>query len=288
MSDSEQFEPKLGRIRARASRRGRKYLHRILVAAALAGGSRWTGRGRFHGGRIGRGAPMARLLGSRAGSRARRAIVKTRLVRLHGKGLGAARAHLRYVQRDGVQRDGSPGVLYSTGEDQVDGRAFLERCEGDRHQFRVIVSAEDGAEYDDLRPLVRRFMAQMEKDLGTRLDWVAVDHVDTAHPHTHVILRGCDELGENLVIAREYISRGMRERVAELVYLDLGPQEDSEIRQKLRREISAERLTSIDRRLVRDMNSAGVISVGHRDPFQHALRAGRLKKLEAMGMAGRI
>ena len=61
---------------------------------------------------------MGRLLWSRdrfAGHRPRRAIVKTRLVRLRGRGFGAALAHLRYIQRDGVQRDGSPGVLYSAG-----------------------------------------------------------------------------------------------------------------------------------------------------------------------------
>ena len=128
-------------------------------------------------------------------------------------------------------------------------------------------------------------MAQMEKDLGTRLEWVAVDHVDTAHPHSHIILRGRDELGENLVISREYIARGMRERVAELVTLDLGPRQDWEIRQKLRREISAERPTSIDRGLARDMSAGGIVSAARRDPFQHGLRAGRLKKLEAMGLA---
>lgn len=284
----DHFEPKLGRIGAKGSKRGRKYLHRVLAATVLAGGLRRARGKRFIGSRIGRGAAMGRLLCSRdrfAGLRARRAIVKTRLVRLRGKGLGAARAHLRYLQRDGVQRDGSPGVVYSAAEDQADGKALLERCGDDRHQFRLIVSVEDGAEYSDLKPLIRRFMAQMEEDLGTQLDWVAVDHVDTAQPHTHVILRGRDELGQNLIIAREYISRGMRERVAELVTLDLGPRQDAEIRQKLRREISAERLTSIDRRVIRDMSASGIIPAGHRDPFQHALRAGRLKKLETMGLA---
>lgn len=251
-------------MRDPSGKRGRRYLVQILRSAAGAGrGQLRTGRS-AHCGRMGRGAGIGRLLGARdrfAGLRARRVIVQT------------------------VQRDGSPGVLYSAGGDQADGKAFLERCGGDRHQFRLIVSAEDGAEYVDLKPLVRRFMAQMEKDLGTRLDWVAVDHVDTAQPHTHIILRGRDGVGENLVISREYISRGMRERMSELVTLDLGPRQDAEIRQDLRREISAERLTSIDRRLIRDMNTASVVSAGHRDPFQHALRAGRLKKLEVLSLA---
>ena len=286
MADDE-FEPALGRMRSSSSKRGRRYLHHVLAAAARAGMAKKRAR-RFDGSRSGRGVGVGRLLGSGdtlAAFRTRRAIVKTRLVRLRGKGVGAARAHLRYIQRDGVQRDGSPGVLYSASEDNADGKAFLERCDEDRHQFRLIVSAEDGSDYSDLKPLTRRFMTQMEKDLGTRLDWVAVDHVDTAHPHSHIILRGRDEFGQNLVIAREYISRGMRERIAELVTGDLGPRQDSEIRQKLRREISAERLTSIDRRLIRDMNTSGVVSAVHRDPFQHALRAGRLKKLEVMGLA---
>lgn len=286
--DTEQFEPKLGRMRAPQARRGRRYLVQVLRSAARAGNGVGRQARGTDCGRIGRGAGIGRLLGFGgrfATLRARRAIVKTRLVRLGGKGLAGARAHLRYIQRDGVQRDGSQGQLYGRDQDRADGNAFLARAEGDRHQFRFIVSAEDGAEYDDLKPLVRRFMAQMENDLGTRLDWVAVDHVDTANPHTHIMLRGRDELGENLVIAREYISRGMRERVAELVTLDLGPRRDAEIKQKLRREISAERLTSIDRRLIRHMNSGRVVSAGHRDPFQHALSTGRLRKLESMGMA---
>jgi type IV secretory pathway VirD2 relaxase len=287
----EDFEPRLGRVRARGSARGKKYLHRVLAATALAGGMRRAGGRRFGGSRIGRGAAMARLLGSRdryAGLRRRRAIIKTRLVRLGGKGLTAARAHLRYIQRDGVQRDGAPGQLYVRDRDPPDGKAFLARADGDRHQFRFIVSAEDGAEYDDLKPLTRRFMAQMEADLGTRLDWVAVDHLDTGHPHTHIMLRGKDDRGENLVIARDYIARGMRERLAELVTLDLGPRTDLEIERKLRLDVGAERMTAIDRQLLREAGADQVVSAGHRSAFQHALRAGRLKKLEAMGLAEKL
>jgi type IV secretory pathway VirD2 relaxase len=283
----DDFEPTIGRMRARP-KASRRYVGQVLAAATRAGAGAARGSRRFDGSRIGRGAALGRVLGSRdrfAGLRGRRAIVKTRLVRLGRKGIGAARAHLRYLQRDGVNRDGSPGQLYSADRDQADGKAFLQRCDGDRHQFRLIVSAEDGDSYSDLKPLIRRFMTQMERDLGTSLDWVAIDHVDTGHPHSHVMLRGRDDLGQNLIIAREYISRGMRERVAELVSLDLGPRQDSEIRKKLGHEISAERLTSIDRKLARAMNSGGIVSAGHCDPFQHALRAGRLKKLESMGLA---
>ena len=86
------------------------------------------------------------------------------------------------VQRDGVTRQGLPGDPYSADQDRADGKAFIDRADGDRHQFRFIVSAESGCEYDDLKPLTRRLMVQVEQDLGTKLDWVAVDHYNTGHP----------------------------------------------------------------------------------------------------------
>jgi type IV secretory pathway VirD2 relaxase len=214
--------------------------------------------------------------------------VKTRLVRIGTKGMPAARAHLRYIQRDGVTREGTPGELYSADRDTADGKAFLQRCDGDRHQFRFIVSAEDASEYPDLKPYIRRLMRQMETDLGTKLDWVAVDHFNTAHPHTHIMLRGVDDTGQNLIIAREYISHGIRERAAELVTLDLGPRTDQEIEARLRHDIGEERVTSIDRRLIRSMDADRLVVSTDRDPFQQSLRAGRLQKLASMGLAENI
>jgi len=284
MSDDD-FEPKLGRIGK--AKRSRRYLGLVVAAAARAGKATGKRGRRFDGSRIGRGAAVGRLLSSRdryAAFRTRRAVVKTRLVRLGGKGIAGARAHLRYLQRDSVTREGEPGRLYSAAHDAADGRAFLDRSAGDRHQFRFIVSAEDGVEYDDLRPLTRRLMAQMETDLGTRLDWVAVDHFDTGHPHTHILLRGVDERGANLIIAREYIAHGIRARAAELVTLDLGPRTTREIEARLRQEIGAERLTTIDRKLLRAMDSERVVASADRDPFQQSLRAGRLKTLGSMGL----
>src|SRR5215831_19074142 len=81
----------------------------------------------------------------------RRVIVKARYTRMRGD-LGAARAHLKYIVRDGVARDGEPGRLYSRDSDAADPAAFLERSEGDPHQFRFVVSADEGARLSDLRP----------------------------------------------------------------------------------------------------------------------------------------
>lgn len=291
MSDGtrdEDFKPRLGRTRPKSGKSGRKYLALVVAAARRAGARTGIRNRRFDGSRIGRGAGVGRVLSGRdrhAGLRSRRVIVKTRLVRLAGKGLGGAGSHLRYIQRDGVTREGEPGRLYSRGQDVADGKAFLERCGEDRHQFRFIVSAEDADQYGDLKPFVRRLMTQMEEDLGTGLDWVAVDHFNTGHPHSHIMLRGRDDRDQNLVIAREYIAHGLRERAAQLVTLDLGPRTDLEIEQRLRRDIGEERLTAIDRQLLRDANEGRIVAAGVSDPFRHALRAGRLQKLERFGLA---
>ena len=290
MSDDE-FELRLGKQRQTGGKRPAKYVGRVVVAARLVGAVVGVRNRRFDGSRIGRGASIGRLLSSRdrlAGFRLRRAVVKTRLVRLGSKGMATARAHLRYIQRDGVTREGNPGELYSAQVDSADGKAFLERCDGDRHQFRFIVSAEDGAEYPDLKPYVRRLMSQVETDLGTKLDWVAVNHFNTEHPHSHIMLRGTDDAGKNLIIAREYIAHGIRERAAELATLDLGPRTTREIEERLRHDVGQERLTAIDRRLLRRVDQDRAVTSADRDPFQQSLGAGRLRKLSTMGLADNL
>jgi type IV secretory pathway VirD2 relaxase len=291
MIDDDAFEPHLGRQKASGGKRTRRYLGRVLAAANLArsgAGAPGLARGVFAGTRIGRGAGVGRLLASRGGhaaSNGRRAVVKASIVKLAGKGATAAAAHLRYLQRDGTTREGERGTLYGRDADTVNGKAFGERGTGDRHQFRFIVSPEDGDQYEDLKPLTRRLMARMEEDLGTRLDWVAVDHFNTGHPHTHIVVRGKDDRGADLIIAGDYMTTGIRERAVELVDLDLGPRTEREITQTLRAEVEQERLTSIDRALLKGADAARVVATNGRDVFDQSLRAGRLTKLSRLGLA---
>lgn len=285
MAQDGGFDLWLGRIG-----QDRPLRHRLSAARARTGQRGRAGRSSFTGARLGRGAGVGRVLASRgsgpgADRTARRVVVKARIVRLGAKGLGAAKAHLRYLERDGTTREGTRGTLYGPEEDEIDGKGFLARGAADRHQFRFIVAPEDGAGYEDLKPLVRRWMAQAEQDLGTQLDWVAVDHFNTGHPHAHVMLRGKDERGKDLVIAREYLTHGLRERAAELVSLDLGPRSAREILRSRLREVGQERLTDLDRRLVKSVGGDGLVRPAHRDPVEQSLRAGRLQTLGRMGLA---
>lgn len=288
MAGEDDFDLWLGRIGS-----DKPLTARLRIASNRAGRQSKSvgGAGKFSGARLGRGAGVGCVLASRdrhAGFRARRVVLKARIVKLAGKGADAARAHLRYLQRDGTTREGQRGSLYGPDTDRVDGKAFHERGSCDRHQFRFIVAPEDGAQYDDLKPLVRRLMADAERDLGTRLDWVAVDHFNTGHPHSHVIVRGVDERGKDLVIAPDYLTQGLRERAAALVNLDLGPRTDAEIQRSREAEIGQERFTGIDRRLLRSADERGLVSSAHRDPLEQSLRAGRLQTLARMQLAREV
>jgi type IV secretory pathway VirD2 relaxase len=282
----DDFELWLGRIG-----KDRPFAQQVRKAANLAGGAKRSSAARarrFDGSRIGRGAGVGRVLGSSdrfAGFRARRVVVNARFVKLAGRGAKRAAAHLRYLQRDGTTREGERGTLYASDRNVADGKTFLERGAGDRHQFRFIVAPEDGAQYEDLKSLVRRWMAQVEQDLGTKLDWVAIDHYNTGHPHSHVLVRGVDDHGKDLIIAREYISRGLASRAAELVNLDLGPRTDREIFEARQREITQERFTSIDRKLLVAREDDGLVSSWHSDSIEQSLRAARLGTLARMGLA---
>ena len=290
------FKPKLGRIRSLGGGRAKSYLNRVLHQVSAAGKAGFGTRrapGQFSGNRIGRGgsAMRQRRAGHRFGPASRRVVIKTRIVKLKG-GVAAARAHLNYIQRDGVAKENEPGRLYDATNEDVDGKAFLERSEGDRHQFRFIVSPEDATELEDLKPFVRDLMAKMEEDLGTKLDWVAADHFNTEHPHTHIVLRGKDEFGKDLVIARDYIAHGMRERARELVTMELGPQTEQELRLKLSAQVEQDRFTDLDRQLVRDATDNLVdlqtAPQGERARFRHAMQLGRLRTLTKRGLAEEV
>lgn len=288
MSDTDdEFRVKLGRIGNRRGRKAVGYVKRVRKIAKKAGIGQPHRTSGFTGSRIGRGYAQGTVSASRRAAGQRRVVIKARIVRIKPGDASAVRAHLRYVQRDGVTREGNPGELYDQGHDRTDAKAFAERGEGDRHQFRFIVAPEDSSELADLKPFVRDLMRQMEADLGTRLDWVAADHFNTGHPHSHIVLRGKDDRGQDLVIARDYIAHGLRTRASELITRELGPESELDQLHKLEQEVSAERFTRLDRAILRDTNE-GVLSLvarPERDPRQHALRMGRLRTLERMDLA---
>jgi len=274
-------------------RNARGLVAEVLRVAAMSGGNgrrAWSGPSRRGQSNFGRGRTAfarSRLFGS-----GRRVMVKALPVRhrIGGRRMSPLSAHVAYLKREGVTRDGSPTRMFDAESDRADDRGFTERCNDDRHHFRIIVSPEDAAELTDLREYTRDLVRQMKSDLGTRLDWVAVDHWNTDNPHVHLLVRGVNDQGEDLVLARDYISHGLRSRAEELAFAELGPKPEHEVQRALDREVAAERWTRLDSEIGRAADELGVIDLrperpGPDDPRLRRLMIGRLQHLETMGLA---
>lgn len=267
------FEVRLGRIRsAGGSRKAVGFLKRIGRSANCRG-SRSRGRSQ------------------RAISRSafhRRVTVKASFKRMDAAGASKLRRHLDYIERDGTDRNGGPAQLYSSEGAEADNDDFVERAKHDRHHFRFIVSPEDADELKSLTDFTRDLVSQMERDLGTKLDWLAANHYDTGQPHTHLIIRGRRDDGRDLVIPRDYISRGLRERAQELAELELGPVSEIEGRRRIVRMVNQERLTAIDRAMFRRAHD-GVIDLAASapggNPWMRQLEKRRLVHLATLGLA---
>lgn len=285
----DEFLLRPGRVGFDRSARPASFLGQVRRAIETAGdpgpGSRMTGRGRS-GARSGRGAGRA----PDRGGPARRVVVKARIVRQSGSRYRAAplARHIAYLQREGVTRDETPAHMFDAQGQGADVAAFAERCEGDRHHFRFIVSPEDATSLADLRAYCRDLIGRAEQDLGTRLDWVAIDHWNTDNPHLHILVRGRADDGKDLVIAGDYIAHGLRQRAADLVTLELGPRTQREIDAAHDADIAADRWTRLDRALTAAADPADRVVDLRRgtDHGPDAVRLlGRAAHLERLGLA---
>ena len=296
MSDGDSdFRIRPGRIRSTRTPRPKRFINQVLRAAKRAGhisGGTTASRKASGYGRSTFGRGRISFSRTRLFSPARRVVVKARIARHRGRAFRSAplTAHLSYLKRDGVSRDGEKGVMFDAGSDRADDGAFAERGKDDRHHFRFIISPEDASDMTDLRAFTRDLARQMETDLGTKLDWVAVDHWNTDNPHVHLLVRGVDDTGADLVISRDYISRGLRSRAEDLVSIELGPKPEQEIRNALEREVTAERWTRLDVEIRIAADDIGYLDLrpetpGAFDPQMRRLMIGRLQHLEKMGLA---
>ena len=219
---------RFGRVPRRANGIHRKFKGRVRSAA--------------RGGLFGRGTTVFPR-----SPKPQRVTVKFHLVRHQSSGHGqeSLARHIYYLQRDGVGLDGADPKFYSLDKDGLDPETLSKEWAEDRHHFRVIISPERGCDIPDLQEYTREVMRRVERDLETKLDWVAVDHFNTDQPHSHVLLRG--RSGEqDLVIQQPYIKHGFRERAQEVATELLGERTKEHARESLTKQIHAERWTELD------------------------------------------
>lgn len=259
------FQPKLGHIRSEGSFKSKGM-------KAYLKGARKRSNNTGGGGR------------STAFAGARRVMIKARVHRLSGSGVGSQRAHISYLERDGAGKDKEPAEFYNDVSEGIDGQEWLKEHADERHHFRFIISPEDSEKLQELKPLIRDLASQMEIDLETKLDWIAVDHFNTEHPHTHIVMSGKRDDGKDLVISKDYLSHEMRERGSALLTRKLGLQTEPELAAKLERETALRKVTRMDRILMREMDRNGGVNLDNlRRNRPHYKK--RLHTLRSMGLA---
>ena len=239
------------------------------------------------------------LSGGSAGRGMRQRVVVKAHVSRHkpGKSRGSLARHVSYLGRESASADGKYGIFYDAEREGVNARQEAVQWAQDRHHFRLIVSPERGGDIPDMTAYVREVMRRVERDLtstgsvepDTKLTWIAVNHHNTDNPHAHILLRGKQADGADLVIPRQYISYGIRDRASEVATELLGERTPQEVQLAKSKEVEAERFTSLDRMIERALDN-GKIDVS---PSKHIgfgaddrrLVVGRLQFLEQMDLA---
>ena len=212
------------------------------------------------------------------------------------KNAGQWKAHGYYLARErATERAEKNAAGFSRSERGVDIAQRLDGWQraGDERLFKIIVSPEFGDRID-LESHTRQLMARMERDLKTDLEWVAVIHYNTEHPHVHIALRGVDQRGKSLRLPREYVKSGIRSRAEDLLTKELGHRTIDDAIEAQRREVNQFRFTSLDRMIQRQNPAQADYFVVQCDPAQPRVGsffrtqqhlAARLAQLERMELA---
>ncbi len=222
----------------------------------------------------------------------RRSVVKASFRRNRGKGLWVR--HARYLARDRAQREVGRGLGFDAGRDDLDMTAIVREWErGDEIMWSLIISPED-ADRIDLRQHVQDLVAEMERDLGTRLEWVAIDHHNTDDEHVHLLIRGMRDDGRPLTLDRDYVGRAIRKLSEELIERELGPRLEHEVLLARGQVIEREQWTEIDRALKHRAGDDRIVSYGEFQDYNVGARTraeqeiARLEFLEELGLARRV
>ncbi|HRK67637.1 MAG TPA: hypothetical protein PKY73_08795, partial [Hyphomonas sp.] len=256
-----------------------------------------------------------------------RAAVKVHYFNHGGGSAGALKAHTRYLARDAAGRDelsegagapalepvlGAPedgarahadylargerdrGAFYGPDGEGFDGGALAEAwAKSDRRHFRIILAPEEGERLRDLTGYTRQVMAQAEAELGTRFSWVAVNHHDTGHAHTHIILRGRRANGQDLILPRDFIRHRLREIARDVATSWLGQRTPAQEREALERETTRHAPTRLDMLIAAQLPESHVIEVcrleaQNSDPHVTAALRARTKELRRLGLAREV
>jgi type IV secretory pathway VirD2 relaxase len=201
--------------------------------------------------------------------------------------------HGRYLARQGAQLEDMPGLGFDATDDDLNISKTLRgwQEDGDPRLWKIIISPEMAHKLD-LKEHVKSVMGHAEKDLGVKLEWVAIDHYNTDNFHAHVVIRGVDKDGKELRINKEYFTQGFRQRSIQEATRVLGLRLEHDILLKRQENIKAMHLTEMDREIERRLTKDHFINLKPNSKIEFMYEKelqikGRLMFLEEMGLAKR-
>jgi hypothetical protein len=228
----------------------------------------------------------------------RRAIVNVRYA--SSRTPGGWKAHGTYIERESAKGDRLPSEreaateidsqirdpdrLGLAKEHSLGSLAESWQKAEDKRIFKIILSPEDASV--DFQRTTEDMVARIEQYTGAPVEWGGVVHRNTDHPHAHIIVRGRLRSGEPLKLPPALIRRGLRESVQSSLTRQLGPRTFADIEHQKQIEFTANRVTSLDRRLAGraipyDLDPA-LKDVG---AAQNVAEAARLRYLNQLGLS---
>lgn len=200
-------------------------------------------------------------------------------------------AHGKYLERDGTQKDGSPAQPFGSAVDKHGSlnEAMKVFAADDKIMWKAVISPEFG-ERVDLKKLVNGYVRVMEKELHTKLEWAAVAHYNTGHPHIHLLIRGKDETGKELRLSPDWLKDRARAIGEEETTKQIGHRTEKDIQLAKERMVDADRWTPMDKQIVVEAEKGKGFVAGYdnsRSAHDQHLISARMAHLAKLGLAKR-
>jgi hypothetical protein len=116
----DRFRVKPSAPKSRGGPRSQRFVSQVLKEVSKAGAKRSGKNIGRPANTFGRGRLAASMAGQKLGANARRVVIKSRFVVLRRASPNSVAVHLRYIERDGVTRDGQKGQAYGADTDAAD------------------------------------------------------------------------------------------------------------------------------------------------------------------------
>ncbi|MBA3992562.1 MAG: hypothetical protein C0469_03475 [Cyanobacteria bacterium DS2.3.42] len=117
--------------------------------------------------------------------------------------ISKALAHVKYIQhRPGRDREQGGREMFDEREDNIDAREMrkaIKELGGSRVIVHKLTLAPEIAPADK-KAFTREVMINLSQEKGRDLQWFAVEHGNTEHPHIHVVVLGRDKHGTEVQI----------------------------------------------------------------------------------------